>query len=446
MSNYSHEQLIAQDQKQLHPLHHPNTHRDPLMVERAEGVWLYTTDGRRILDGMAGLWNVNIGYGNKELPQVAQEQMEKVAYTSNFAGMTTPPASELAAKLAGYAHPNLNTTFFTSGGSEANDTAFKMVRYYWRRMGRPSKIKIISRTQAYHGITLATTFATGVERYWRMFGPPLPDFVHIPAPNTYRFAGEVRDGETIAQAAARALEEMILREGPENVGAFIAEPIQGAGGLVVPPAEYFPLVREICTRYDILFIVDEVITGFGRTGEMFALPTYGVQPDIMAFAKGITSGYLPLGGIQISDEIREAIMSAPPEEMWMHGYTYSGHATACAVGLANIAIIEREGLPAKAKAMGARLLAGLEALAEEFPKVANARGVGLLCGIELVKDKESRQPDDAAAVQVANRALAKGFRTRPLGNTLAFSPPLVISADEVDQIITTLGEVFAEMH
>ncbi len=443
---YSHEELITQDQKQLHPLHHPNTHRDPLMVERAEGVWLYTTDGRRILDGMAGLWNVNIGYGNKELPQVAKEQMEKVAYTSNFAGMTTPPASQLAAKLAGYAHPNLNMTFFTSGGSESNDTAFKTVRYYWRRMGRPTKTKIISRTQAYHGITLAATFATGIERYWRMFGPPMPDFVHIPAPNSYRFTGNVAEGESVAQSAARALEEMILREGPENVGAFIAEPIQGAGGLVVPPAEYFPLVREICTRYEVLLIVDEVITGFGRTGEMFALPRYGVQPDIMSFAKGITSGYLPLGGIQISDEIREAIMSAPPEEMWMHGYTYSGHAASCAVALANIEIIERDGLVENSRQMGARLLAGLEALAEEFPKVANARGVGLLCGIEMVQDKQSRLADDAAAVQVANRALAKGMRTRPLGNTLAFSPSLIISAEEVDQIVTTLGEVFAEMH
>jgi adenosylmethionine-8-amino-7-oxononanoate aminotransferase len=435
-----HATLAEHDQHQLHGLHHPSGHVDPLIVERADGVFLYGTDGRQILDGMAGLWNVNIGYGNQELPDVARDQMQKLAYTSSFVGMSNPPSIELAAKLASMTHPTLNTTYFASGGSEANETAFKTVLYYWRRMGKPAKRKIISRFQAYHGITLAATSATGVEAYWKSFGLPLDGFLHIPNPNAYRYRGDVKDGETIGQAAARALEEAILREGPETVAAFIAEPVQGAGGLVVPPDDYFPLVRQICDKYDVLIIVDEVICGFGRTGTLFGYEQWDLRPDLMSFAKGVTSGYLPLGGTMISDEIRDVILNAPGDEPWMHGFTYSGHAASCAVGLANIAIIEREDLVAHSAKQGERLLTGLNKLRDEFDFLDNVRGKGLLCGVEVVTDRESRTPDPAKAKAVSNAAMANGLRSRAVGgNTLAFSPSLAITDDEVDMMIDRLG-------
>lgn len=431
--------VLEQDKKQLHPLQHPKAHQDPLVIERAEGVWLYTVDGRQILDGMAGLWNVDIGYGNRELAQAAFDQMTQLAFTSNFAGMTNIPASRLADKLSGYAYPKLKMTFFASGGSEANDTAFKTARYYWKRMGKPDKVKIIARRGAYHGITLATTFATGIERYHKMFGPPLPGFLHIVAPNPYRFEGDLRAGESIGQAAARALEEAIQREGPDTVAAFIAEPVQGVGGVIVPPDDYFPRIREICDQYNVLFIADEVITGFGRTGEMFALRHWNVEPDILSFAKGITSGYQPLGGIQISDGIREAIESAPDTDSWMHGFTYSGHATACAVGLKNLEIMERENVAERSRRLGERLLTGLQSL-KEFGIVGDVRGIGLLCGVEIVADKTSKQPDAAMAGRAYKAALDRGLRSRAVGgNTLAFSPPLTITEDEVDEIVKRLG-------
>jgi putrescine---pyruvate transaminase len=429
---------IEKDRKQLHPVYHPKSHIDPLVIDHGEGVWLYTTDGQKILDGMAGLWNVNAGYGNEEIAKAAYDQMKNLAFTSNFAGMTNLPSIQLADKLAGFAYAGLNTTFFASGGSEANDSAFKTARYYWKRKGKPGKYKIIARKGAYHGVTLYATFATGLEKYHTMFGPAIPDFVHIPAPNPYRFDGDLQPGETIGQAAARLLEEAILREGAENIAAFIAEPVMGVGGVIVPPADYFPLVRQICDKYEILFIADEVITGFGRTGEWFALKHWHVKPDILSFAKAITSGYAQLGGIQLSDEIRETIETASEGEAWMHGYTYSGHAMACAVGLKNLEIMEREDYPARAKKLGQRLLLGLQTL-KEFPFVGDVRGLGLVCGVEIVSNKETKTADPAMAMRIFKAAQAHGLRSRPLGATLAFAPPLVISEDEVDEIVKRLG-------
>lgn len=435
---------IKKDFKQLHPVYHPKSHADPLVIERGEGVWLYTTDGQKILDGMAGLWNVNVGYGNEELAQAAYDQMKKMAFTSNFAGMTNLPSILLADKLAGFAYEGLNTTFFASGGSEANDSAFKTARYYWKRKGKPAKTKIIARKGAYHGVTVYATFATGLEKYHAMFGPAIPDFIHIPAPNPYRFEGELKPGETVGQAAARALEEAIQREGAENIAAFIAEPVMGVGGVIVPPEDYFPLVRQICDKYEILFIADEVITGFGRTGEWFALKHWGVKPDILSFAKAITSGYAQLGGIQISEEIRQTIETASEAEAYMHGYTYSGHATACAVGLKNLEIMERENFPERARKLGKRLLEGLQTL-KEFPFVGDVRGLGLVCGVEIVSDKAAKTPDPALAMRIFKSAQTHGLRSRPLGATLAFAPPLVISEEEVDEMVKRLGTAMDEI-
>lgn len=430
--------VLAHDSKQLHPLHHPAKHKNPLVIERASGVWIHTSDGQRILDGLAGLWNVNVGYGRTELADVCREQMAKLAFTSNFAGMTNIPASDLAEKMSGILHPSLKMTFFTSGGSESNDTAFKTARYYFKRVGKPEKTKIIARKLAYHGITMAATFATGIERYHKMFGPPIPGFLHVATPNTYRFEGDLKPGETIGQAAARALEEAILREGPETVAAFIAEPLQGVGGVLVPPSDYWPLIRAICDRHDVLLIVDEVITGFGRTGKLFGSHQWGIRPDILTFAKGITSGYMPLGGIQISDAIRDAILGAEEGETWMHGFTYSGHAASCAVALANLAIIEREGLVERSRVGGERLLAGLKTLLG-FNCVGDVRGCGLVCGVEIVSDKAAKTSDAATAGKIYEAAIKEGLRTRAVGaSTLAFAPPLCITDEEIDQLVSKL--------
>ena len=436
----SHATLVEQDERQLHPMFHPSRTENAAMVERGEGVWLYTTDGRKILDSMASLWNVNIGYGNRELARVAYEQMLDIAYSSGFAGMTNPPSAKLADRLAGFFRPNMNFTNFTSGGSESSDTSFKTARFYWYQLGKVEKTKIISRLSGYHGMTLAATSATGMSKFHTMFGGVLDGFIHVPNPNAYRYEGEIQEGESVAQAAARALEEAILREGPETVAAFISEPIQGAGGVILPDDGYFDLVAAICKKYEVLLIVDEVICGFGRTGNWFGSDAFGINPDIMQFAKGITSGYMPLGGIQMTDEIRDVIMSAPEDQSWMHGYTYSGHAAACAVGSANIDIIERDGLLENSGRMGERLLTGLQSLVDEFPNIDNARGLGLMAAIDVVKSKDSREPDADMAEKISDAALEMGLRARPIGAAIGFGPPLCITAEEVDIVVNTMGD------
>ncbi len=406
---------------------------------------MYTVDGRKLMDGFAGLWNVNIGHGNKAMAAAAAGQIETLAYCSSYAGSSTVPGIKLAEKLAGFAYPSLNTTFFASGGAEANESAFKTVRHYWKRLGKPNKTKIISRQHGYHGITLAAMSATGMSVYWPMFEPRVPGFIHIPAPYSYRFAGEIKDGETLGQAAARALEEAILREGPETVGGFIAEPVQGTGGVIVPPDDYFPLIRQICDKYDVLLIADEVITGFGRTGDWFGLRRYGIQPDIMSFAKGITSGYLPLGGIQIADKIREVIMNAPMNERWMHAYTYSGHPTCCAVALVNLEIIDQQGLVDNAGRQGKRLYDGLKALEAEFECIGDVRGgLGLMAALEFTADRATKAPANMA-MKVQQAALKRGLFTRAMGDNFMFSPPLIISSEEIDWMLQVIGESIAEV-
>ena len=439
----SHTELLEQDQAHLlHPLHHPSAHENPLIFESGHGVWMRTTEGKEVIDGLAGLWNVLVGHGRNELADAARGQMSTLAYCSSYAGSSNVPAIQLAERLAGFAYPSLNTTFFTSGGAESNESAFKTVRHYWKRMGKPEKIKVISRRFGYHGITLAAMSATGLSVYWPMFEPRVPNFLHIDSPYPYRFAHELKAGETQGQAAARLLEEAILREGPETVGAFIAEPVQGAGGVIVPQDDYFARIREICDQYEVLFIADEVITGFGRTGEWFALNRWGVQPDIMSFAKGITSGYLPLGGIQISDQIRDVIMNAPANERWMHAYTYSGHPTCCAVALANLDIIEGEGLVDNAAVRGQQLLEGLKGLEAEFEVIGNVRGSGLMCAIEFVADRTTKAPAGIGE-KVRKACVERGLFTRAIGDILAFAPPIVINGDEVDQMVQIVGEAVA---
>ena len=438
--------LIEKDQAHfLHPLHHPSAVQSPMIFESGHGIWLRTVEGKEYIDGLAGLWNVLIGHGNTELADAARDQMATLAYCSSYAGSSNLPAIELADRLAGTAYPSLNTTFFASGGAESNESAFKTARYYWRRLGKPEKTKVIARQHGYHGITLAAMSATGMSVYWPMFEPRVPGFLHIPAPYPFRFpADQIRPGESVGQAAARALEEAILREGPETVGAFIAEPVQGAGGVIVPPDDYFPAIRDICDRYEVLFIADEVITGFGRTGEWFALNRWGVEPDIMSFAKGITSGYLPLGGIQISDKIREVIMNAPPNERWMHAYTYSGHPTCCAVANKNLDLLQRLNVVENSRVQGQHLWEGLRAIAAEFDQIGDVRGLGLMAAIEFA-DPETLEPLHIGE-KVRKACVDRGLFTRLIGtDILAFAPPLIITSEEMDLLLQIVGEAVAEV-
>jgi len=438
MNPWDYRDLVKADQAHLiHPLHHPQDHTEPLIFVEGKGAVMKDVLGHEYLDALGGLWNVSVGHGRKELAQAAAEQMGSLAYCSSYAGSSNVPAIRLATRLTGLAYPNLTATFFTCGGAESNESAFKTARFYWKVKGKPEKVKIISRQNAYHGVTQQVMSATGIPMYWKMFEPRAPGFMLIQAPYPYRFEG-ARPGESVGQAAARELDETILREGPETVAAFIAEPIMGAGGVIVPPDDYFPRVREICARHQVLFIADEVITGFCRTGHWFGLMHWGVEPDIMSFAKGITSGYLPLGGIMVSAEIKEVMDSVSPENRWMHAYTYSAHPTACAVALKNLEIMERERLWERAAAMGDRLYRGLRGLSDLQAVGDDRGGKGLMAAVELVADRKTKAPfppGDRVGPRVRQEMITRGLFPRHLRDIFLFAPPLVVTEAQVDRIV-----------
>jgi adenosylmethionine-8-amino-7-oxononanoate aminotransferase len=425
----------------IHPLYHPADHQEPKIWVEGRGAIMKDINGVEVIDGLGGLWNVNVGHGRRELAEAAMQQMSTLAYCSAYTGASNLPAIELAERLSRLVYPSINTFFFTSGGAESSESSFKTARFYWRTQGKPDKIKIISRMLAYHGVTMAAMSATGIPDYWKMFEPRVPGFVHIASPYPYRFAGG--DAHTSqGVAAANLLEEAILREGPDTVAAFIAEPVQGAGGVIVPQDDYFPRIRAICDKYDVLLISDEVITGFGRTGTWFGLEHWGVEPDIMQFAKGITSGYVPLGGIGVSDKIKQAMDNTPPDQRWMHAYTYSGHPTCCAVALANLTILEEEGLVQRAAEMGNRLLEGLHTL-DNLPGVGDVRGLGMMAAVEVVEDKATRQEFPASAkigARMQREMLKRGLYTRVRGDVICLAPPLVTTADQIDRIVEIVRE------
>jgi len=370
--------------------------------------------------------------------------MERLAYASAYAGYTNEPAIRLAERIVDLAYDNMAAVYFTTGGAESNESAFKFARYHWKRFGKPNKVKIISRRYGYHGVTLAAMSATSLPNYHKMFGPLVPEFLQVAPPYPYRWPGNGDAG----LGAADAVEDAIMAEGPDTVAAIICEPVMGSGGVIVPPPTYFPRLREICDRHDVLLIADEVITGFGRTGQWFGLGHWGITPDLMSFAKGVTSGYLPLGGVVVSDRIHQAILDAPPDEKFMHAATYSGHPTCCAVGLANIDIIEREGLVERARVQGDRFRAGLETLSS-LPPVGEVRGIGMLAAIELVEDRGSRRPARGLGARIVSQAADRGLILRlraaadgpPVsGDTLCFAPPLSTPEATLDRIVQIVGE------
>lgn len=384
---------------------------------KGDGIYLEDVHGKKVIDGMSSLWNVNIGHGRKELGIAAMEQMNKLAFSSCFATFSNEPAIRLAAKIAEVTPGDLNATFFTSGGSEANDTAYKLARHYWILKGQPEKKKIISRIKSYHGVAMGATSATGLK--------PFRDFTNSLAPDFYH----------TDNFSAKAFEEAVISEGPDTIAAFIAEPVQGAGGVHIAPEEYFKNVRNICDKYNILFITDEVITGFGRTGKYFGIEHYGVAPDLMCFAKGVTSGYAQLGGVVLSEKIYEDFKRLSTGTL-LHGYTYSGHPMACAVALKNIEIIENENLIENAKNMGAEMLKGFRWIQGEREIVKNVRALGLMGAIEL----NSQQPAAGSlAPLIVNEAAKQGLICRSVVfdkmDILVFAPPLSINKQEIDRLV-----------
>lgn len=405
------------------------------IFEEGDGIYLKDVNGNEYIDAISSLWNVNVGHGREELADAAHEQIKKMAFSSAFSTFSHEPAIRLAEKIANITPGDLNAVFFTSGGSESNDSAFKLARYYWRLQGKPERKKIIARKKAYHGVATASTSATGIPEFWEMAGWLLADFVHADAPY-----------EKSTEDAINSIREAIEREGAETIAAFIAEPIQGSGGVIIPPDDYLQEVRNLCDAYGILFIADEVITGFARTGKMFGMENWNVLPDMMTFAKGVTSGYLPLGGVAISDHIHEVLKERSTGTMF-HGFTYSGHPVATAVGLKNIEMIENENLTENSLKMGERLLKGFQQVKKDLDIVGHVRAKGLLGAVELVRDPSANErfPAEWKAAPKTIQALHdRGVICRGVtyDNTdiICFAPPLIINEDQVDTLVERLHD------
>ncbi|MBT2739935.1 aspartate aminotransferase family protein [Bacillus sp. ISL-77] len=423
-------QLADLDKKHfLHPTTSIKQQQDngpEFIFTEGKGVRLYDLKGRSAIDGLSSLWNVNIGHGREEIAQTAYDQMKTLGYSSCFATYSNVPAIQLAAKLAEIAPGNLTATFFTSGGSESNDTAYKLARHYWILKGQPERKKIISRSKSYHGVAMGATSATGLKPFRDFTNSLAPDFCYVD------------------HFSPVALREKIESENPETVAAFIAEPVQGAGGLHIAPKGFFEEIRKICDEYGILFITDEVITGFGRTGKYFGMDHYGVAPDMMCFAKGVTSGYAQLGGVMISEDIHKDL-SEFSEGTLLHGYTYSGHPMACAVALKNLEILESENLIENARLMGEELLEGFKQLQSKRNIVGDVRALGLMGAVEIVKNKETREKfEEPLAPKIVTEATKRGLICRSVvfdkQDTLVFAPPLIINQDEMNELIHILNE------
>jgi len=441
--NYSLHQLQQLDA--AHHLHPFTDHRElrqagSRMITRAQGPFVYDSEGVELLDGMAGLWCVNVGYGRDELADAAYEQMKELPYYNSFFKCSTPTPVLLARRLAEIAPPSINQVFFGSSGSESNDTALRLVRHYWALEGKPEKNRIISRTMAYHGSTIAGASLGGMEHMHEQLNGAVPNIVHVMMPYAFELALPGESDHAFGLRAAKAVEDAILEAGADNVAAFIGEPIQGAGGVKIPPASYWPEIQRICRKYDVLLMLDEVITGYGRTGNWFAAQTFGIEPDTITTAKALTSGYQPLSALLVGDRIAGTLVEKGGE--FFHGYTYSGHPVACAVALKSLEIIEREGLIERVREeTGPYLAQALHERVGPHPLVGETRCVGLMAAIEIVSDKPTRrrfEPAGSAAVVVRDHAIANGLMLRATGDTMILSPPLIWTRDTIDLACTRI--------
>jgi adenosylmethionine-8-amino-7-oxononanoate aminotransferase len=418
----------------IHPYLPASTTERVIMVE-GDGCTLRDVDGREYLDATGGLWLAQVGHGRRELAEAAARQIERLEYFTSFWEFSNDRAIELADRLTGLAPGRLDHVYFTSGGSEGNEAALKMARYYHHRRGQVDRTWILARAKGYHGIGYGSGTATGFDVYHEGFGPMLPNVRHLTPPWPYRH--ELFDGRDPTDFCIAELERTIAEIGPGRIAAMIGEPIMGVAGMIVPPDDYWPRVAEVLRRHDILLILDEVVTAYGRVGEWFGARRFGVEPDLITTAKGITSGYIPLGAVLVADHVAEALGR---EHGFPMGYTYNGHPTACAVALANLDVIAREGLLERALQVGDHLLAGLRSL-EELEVVGEVRGVGMMLAVELVGDRETRVPLPGAEAMEGTIMRETGVIVRNCAHSIVLSPPLVMTEAEADRVVEAIRSV-----
>jgi len=409
----------------------------PFTITRGDGIFVEDDQGNRYLEGVSGLWCASLGFSNERLAKAGSDALYQMPYYHTFNGRSNPAAIELAEKLIALAPVPMSKIFFANSGSEANDTAVKLIWYYNNAIGKPEKKKIIARRNAYHGVTVAAASLSGLVNNHRDFDLPLGRMLHTDCPHYFRYAEPGESEEDFATRLAANLERMILEEGPDTVAAFFAEPIIGAGGVLTPPATYFDKIQKILAKYDVLLVADEVVCGYGRTGEMFGSQTYGMKPDILTTAKGLSSGYAPISAVMINDKVYQAVAANSGDiGVFGHGFTYSGHPVSCAIALETLKVYEENDIVGHVRALAPKFLSALRSY-EGRRFVGEVRGQGLLGGIELYADPAARvafDPSVKAGGRLAEIALTQGLIVRALGDTIVFCPPLIITSDELDEL------------
>uniref|UniRef100_C5CRF6 Aminotransferase class-III n=1 Tax=Variovorax paradoxus (strain S110) TaxID=543728 RepID=C5CRF6_VARPS len=432
----------------LHPFTNLATHPQlgPLVIQRGDGIFVEDDQGRRYLEAMSGLWCASLGFSNARLAKAGSEALHGLPYYHTFNGRSNPAAIALAEKLLALAPVPMSKVFFANSGSEANDSAVKLVWYYHNAIGKPEKKKIIARRNAYHGVTVAAASLSGLVPNHRDFDLPIDRILHVDCPHHFRYAEAGESEQDFATRLAAALEQRILDEGPETVGAFIAEPVMGAGGVLVPPATYFDKVQKVLARYEVLLIADEVICGFGRTGQMFGSATFGLKPDILTAAKALSSGYVPISAVMVNEKVHAAVAANSGKiGTFGHGFTYSGHPVACAIALETLKVYEDENILAHVQSLVPQFQQGLQSYAGRR-YVGEVRGVGLIGAIELYADPARRTPFDPAqkaGARLAELALAQGLIVRAMGDSVAFCPPLIITAEQIDDMFARFARAMA---
>jgi len=418
----------------------------PLTLVKAKGIFVWDDRGRKYIDGLASLWNVAIGHGRPEIARRVAAQIRELEYAPTLLGFSSPPAARLAAELARLAPAGLTRVLFTSGGSEANETILRLARVYWRLRGFGNKHKIVTLERSYHGSSAGAASLTGLHYFHRYYEPMLPGIVRMPNPYCYRCPLGLRYPQCHL-GCADELERIVEREGAKTVAAFLAEPVQGVGGVIVPPPGYFARIREICDRHDVLLAVDEVITGFGRLGTWFGIKRWGAVPDLIAFAKSVTSGYLPLGGVLFREDIYQTLVAAGRDFVLHHGFTYSGHPVACAAALENLAIMRRERMLLRCRRLAPRFAAQLEGL-RGLPIVGDVRVAGLMGAVELVADGQTKAPfaaEERVPWRVRQAALRRGVIVRGSGDCIVLCPPLCIEPEQLDALVAAVADAIREV-
>lgn len=443
-----HSLLAAQDiAAHLHPFTNLAAHAEvgPLVITRGDGIHVIDEQGRRYIEGMSGLWCSSLGFSHPRLVAAGVEALQTLPYYHTFNHRSNPPVAQLAEKLLALAPAPMARVFFANSGSEANDSAVKMVWYYHNAIGKPGKKKILARQKAYHGVTVAAASLSGLPANHRDFDLPIDRISHVDCPHHYRYGLSGESEEDFATRLARSLEQRILDEGPDTVAAFFAEPVMGAGGVIVPPATYFEKIQAVLRKYEVLLVADEVICGFGRTGNMFGSTTFGLQPDLLICAKALSSGYVPISAVMVSPAIHEAIAANSAKiGTFGHGYTYSGHPVACAVALETLRVYEDDRILERVRALAPGFQAHLRAFGQRAC-VGEARGVGLIGALELVADQSTRTPfapEFKAGARLAQWAQEEGLIVRAMGDTIALCPPLIITEAELGELFARLERAF----